>query len=121
MTMNDHDDIEPDDGRDPGRMGADERRAELACILARGLRGAIIEHRADGSLSREIQAVSAPACLDLSPDLRLTVCHAADGPAAHDRPAHAEARQPWPTRGPAGAPPPAGLDDRVGTMLRGPH
>ena len=42
MTMNDHDDIEPDDGRDPGRMSADERRAELACILARGLRGAII-------------------------------------------------------------------------------
>jgi hypothetical protein len=79
MTMNDHDDIEPDDGRDPGRMGADERRAELACILARGLRGAIIDHRAEGSLSREIQAVSATACLDLSPDLRLTVCHAAGG------------------------------------------
>lgn len=79
MTMNDHDDIEPDDGRDPSRMSADERRAELACILARGLRGAIIEHRADGSLSREIRAVSATACLDLSPDLRLTVCHAADG------------------------------------------
>ncbi|MBU3684247.1 MAG: hypothetical protein FGM39_09600 [Phycisphaerales bacterium] len=68
MTMNGHDDIQPDDGRDPGRMGADERRAELACILARGLRGAIIEHRTDWSLSREIHAVSAPACLDLSPD-----------------------------------------------------
>ena len=73
MTMNDHDDIEPDAGRDPGRMSADERRAELACILARGLRGAIIEHRKDGALSREIQAVSAPACLDLSPDQRLPV------------------------------------------------
>jgi hypothetical protein len=78
MTMNDPDDIEPEDGRDPGRMGADERRAELACILARGLRGAIIEHRADGSLSREIQAVSAPARLDLSHDQRLPVrCGAA--------------------------------------------
>ena len=39
MNMHDHDDIEPDDGRDPRRMSADERRAELACILARGLRG----------------------------------------------------------------------------------
>jgi hexokinase len=72
VTMHDHDDIEPDDGRDPGRMAADKRCAELACILARGLRGAIIEHRADGSPSREIQAVSRPACLDLSPDLGLT-------------------------------------------------
>lgn len=54
MTMNENDDIEPDAGRDPDRMSADERRAELACILARGLRGAIIEHRADRLLSREI-------------------------------------------------------------------
>jgi hypothetical protein len=73
MTMNDQDDVKPDAGRDPGRMSADERRAELACILARGLRGVIIEHRTDGSLSREIQAVSASACPDLSPDLRLTL------------------------------------------------
>jgi hypothetical protein len=35
MTMNDHDNIELDDGRDPGRMSADERRAELACIHPR--------------------------------------------------------------------------------------
>ncbi len=83
MNMHDHDDIEPDEGRDPGRMSADERRAELACILARGLRGLIAEHRTDGSLSGEIRAVSAPTCLDLSPDLRLTVCHAADG-GAHE-------------------------------------
>jgi hypothetical protein len=27
MTMNDHDDIEPEDERDPGCMSADERRA----------------------------------------------------------------------------------------------
>ena len=79
MTMPNHEDIETDAGRDPERMSADERRAELACILARGLRGLIAEHRADGSLSGEIRAVSAPTCLDLSPDLRLTVCHAADG------------------------------------------
>jgi len=38
MTMNENDDIEPDAGRDPDRMSADERRAELACILARGRR-----------------------------------------------------------------------------------
>jgi hypothetical protein len=51
MTMPDYEDIEPDAGRDPDRMSADERRAELACILARGLRAAIVEHRTDRSLS----------------------------------------------------------------------
>ncbi len=33
MTMPDHEDIETDAGRDPKRMSADERRAELACIV----------------------------------------------------------------------------------------
>ena len=47
MTMPDHEDIETDAGRDPERMSADERRAELACILARGLRGLIAEQQLD--------------------------------------------------------------------------
>ena len=68
MTMNDPNDIEPDDGRDPGRTGADERRAELACILARGLRGAIIERRTGGPLSRETRAACTPAGLGYPPD-----------------------------------------------------
>jgi hypothetical protein len=78
-----------------------------------------LQANAEGDLSERARRRAAELADDA--EVRVMAPRAADGPAAHDRPAHAEARQPWPTRGPAGAPPPAGLDDRVGTMLRGPH
>jgi hypothetical protein len=59
--------------RDPETMTADERRAEVATILARGLARAIRQARARTAQSAEIPPVLAANGLDLPADLRLSV------------------------------------------------
>lgn len=63
----------PNATRDPDSMTADDRRAEVASILARGLVRAVRDTRAHVAQSAAIPSELAAAGLDLPAELRLSV------------------------------------------------
>lgn len=63
----------PDATRNPETMTADERRAEVACILARGLVRAVRDARARVPQSAGISTEPAVTRLDSPAELRLSV------------------------------------------------
>lgn len=62
-----------DSTRDPESMTADERRDEVASILARGLVRSIVAERARTSRTSGVLADCCQTCLELSGDLPLSV------------------------------------------------
>ncbi len=62
-----------DTTRDPESMTADERRDEVASILARGFVRTVVANRARTSRTSGELADCGPTCLELSADTRLSV------------------------------------------------
>lgn len=62
-----------DSTRDPEGMTAEERRAEVASILARGAVRLVRERRLHLSAAAESAGIPTTACLDLPAESRLSV------------------------------------------------